>query len=65
MTRRTSGRQRDGSLAVVLDVFSRMVGGWAMTATQEATLVGKALEMAIARRSPQAGLLHHSDRGST
>ena len=52
-------------LAVVLDLFSRMVVGWAMAATQDATLVGKALEMAIARRSPQAGLLHHSDRGST
>ena len=52
-------------LAVVLDLFSRMVVGWAMSATQDATLVAKALEMALARRNPQAGVLHHSDRGST
>jgi putative transposase len=52
-------------LAVVLDLFSRMVVGWAMAAIQDATLVEKALDMAVARRCPQAGLLHHSDRGST
>jgi putative transposase len=52
-------------LAVVLDLFSRMVVGWAMAAIQDATLVVKALEMALTRRCPQAGLLHHSDRGST
>ena len=52
-------------LAVVLDLFSRMVVGWSMAAIQDATLVVNALEMALARRRPQAGLLHHSDRGST
>ncbi len=52
-------------LAVVLDLFSRMVVGWAMAAVQDAPLVVHALEMALARRCPQAGLLHHSDRGST
>ena len=52
-------------LAVVLDLFSRMVVGWSMAACQDATLVVQALHMAIARRRPQAGLLHHSDRGST
>ena len=52
-------------LAVVLDLFSRMVVGWSMAATQDATLVMHALHMAIARRRPQAGLLHHTDRGST
>jgi putative transposase len=52
-------------LAVVLDLFSRMVVGWSMTAIQDATLVVYALRMALARRRPQAGLLHHSDRGST
>jgi putative transposase len=52
-------------LAGVLDLFSRMVGGWSMAATQDATLVVHALHMAITRRRPQAGLLHHSDRGST
>jgi putative transposase len=52
-------------LAVVLDVFSRTVGGWSMAAIQDATLVSQALRMAIARRRPQAGLLHHTDRGRT
>jgi putative transposase len=52
-------------LAVVLDLFSRMVVGWSMAAIQDATLVVQALHMALARRRPQAGLLHHTDRGST
>ncbi len=52
-------------LAVVLDLFSRMVVGWSMAAIQDATLVVQALRMAIVRRRPQAGLLHHTDRGST
>lgn len=51
-------------LAVVLDLFSRMVVGWSMAATQDATLVVQALQMAITRRRPPPGLLHHSDRGS-
>src|SRR5947209_18449679 len=52
-------------LAVVLDLFSRLVVGWSMAAIQDATLVTQALRMAVTRRRPQAGLLHHSDRGST
>ncbi len=52
-------------LAVVLDLFSRMVVGWSMAATQDATLVVQALQMALTGRRPLAGLLHHSDRGST
>lgn len=52
-------------LAVVLDLFSRMVVGWSMAAIQDATLVVQALQMALTRRRPLAGLLHHSDRGST
>jgi putative transposase len=51
-------------LAVVLDLFSRMVVGWAMDSTENEHLVTVALQMALARRHPQAGLLHHSDRGS-
>jgi putative transposase len=51
-------------LAVVLDIFSRMVVGWAMDAHREAVLVESALQMALARRHPEPGLLHHSDRGS-
>jgi putative transposase len=53
-------------LAIVLDLFSRMVVGWSMAAAiQDATLIVQALHMALARRRPQARLLHHSDRGST
>lgn len=51
-------------LAVVLDLFSRMVVGWAMASAEDEQLVTLALHMALARRRPQVGLLHHSDRGS-
>jgi putative transposase len=52
-------------LAVVLDLFSRFVVGWAVSAVNDRHLTIKALEMALKRRCPQAGLLHHSDQGST
>lgn len=51
-------------LAAVLDIFSRKVIGWAMAARREDDLVLAALRMALTQRRPQAGLLHHSDRGS-
>jgi putative transposase len=51
-------------VAVVLDLFSRLVVGWAMAAHRDADLVELALQMALVRRHPEAGLLHHSDRGS-
>ena len=51
-------------LAVVLDLFSRRVIGWAMSETMDATLVETALRMALLGRQPEAGLLHHSDQGS-
>lgn len=51
-------------LAVILDLFSRLVVGWAMAATADEQLVELALRMAVARRQPPFGLLHHSDRGS-
>ena len=51
-------------LAAVVDLFSRFVVGWALSAVNDRHLVLKALEMAIRRRCPDAGLLHHSDRGS-
>ena len=51
-------------LAVILDLFSRLVIGWAMAATEDAALVELARLLAVARRNPEAGLLHHSDRGS-
>jgi putative transposase len=50
-------------LAVVLDLYSRRVVGWAMAAKQDEVLVEQALAMAVAHRKPGAGLLHHSDRG--
>ena len=51
-------------LAVVLDIFSRMVVGWAMDGHREAILVEHARPLALARRHPEPGLRHHSDRGS-
>lgn len=51
-------------LAVILDLFSRLVVGWAMAATEDEQLVELALRMALVNRQPPAGLLHHSDRGS-
>lgn len=51
-------------LAPVLDLFSRKVVGWAMSDHMETSLVEDALGMALARRHPVAGLLHHSDQGS-
>nr|WP_238389516.1 IS3 family transposase [Urbifossiella limnaea] len=51
-------------LAVVEDLFSRMIVGWSMAATMESRLVVDALELALARRRPGVGLLAHSDRGS-
>lgn len=52
-------------LAVILDLFSRFVVGWAVSACNDRHLTIKALEMALKRRGPAIGLLHHSDRGST
>jgi putative transposase len=51
-------------LASVLDCFSRKVVGWSMRADMQAELVVDALEMAVARRRPAPGLVHHSDQGS-
>ena len=48
-------------LAVVLDVFSRRVVGWAMRSTLHTTTVLDALDMAAARRRPP-GVVHHSDQ---
>ena len=51
-------------LAVVIDLFSRQVVGWAMDKHMQATLVNDALLMAIWRRKPKHKLLWHTDRGS-
>jgi len=49
---------------VILDLFSRLVIGWSMAATEDEQLVELARLLAVAQRHPPAGLLHHSDRGS-
>lgn len=51
-------------LAAVLDLFSRRIVGWALANHMREELVEEALKMAIGRRQPGPGLLHHSDRGS-
>jgi putative transposase len=50
-------------LAVVLDVFSRRIVGWSMSATLHVTVVLDALNMALTMRRP-SGVIHHSDQGS-
>jgi putative transposase len=50
-------------LAVILDAFSRRVIGWALGRTLEAGLTLSALRMALVKRQPEPGLVHHSDRG--
>jgi putative transposase len=50
-------------LAVVLDLFSRRVVGWAMSKRIDSQLTRRALTMAINHRQPRKDLLHHSDRG--
>jgi putative transposase len=50
-------------LAIVLDLASRRIVGWAMRETLAADLALSALRMALAARRPPPGLLHHSDRG--
>ena len=52
-------------LAVILDVFSRRVVGWATGQHVDRHLALAALDMALANRCPRRGLVHHSDRGST
>lgn len=50
-------------LAVLIDLYSRRVVGWAMSDRNDEPLVSAALRMAIAHRQPAAGLIHHTDRG--
>lgn len=51
-------------LAGVMDLYSRKLVGWAMGQRMTSELACHAFKMAVTRRKPQAGLLHHSDRGS-
>jgi transposase InsO family protein len=52
-------------LAVLLDLYSRRVVGWAMSARNDEQLTLGALQMALDQRQPEPGLLHHTDRGTT
>jgi transposase InsO family protein len=52
-------------LAAILDLCSRFVVGWAVSAVNDRHLTLKALDMALKRRCPETGLLHHSDQGCT
>ena len=51
-------------LVSILDLYSRMVVGWAIGAVNDRHLAMRALDNAIKRRCPEAGLLHHTDQGS-
>ena len=51
-------------LAVILDLFSRLVVGWSVSASNDTALASEALRRAVTSRHPKAGLLHHTDRGS-
>lgn len=51
-------------LAIVMDLYSRKIIGWAMDNWMSRQLVIDALQMAISMRKPEPGLVHHSDRGS-
>lgn len=51
-------------VSVLLDLYSRKVVGWSMSEHMDTALIAQALQMALGRRQPAAGLLHHSDRGS-
>ena len=51
-------------LAVVIDLFSRQIVGWSINRQMDRRLVMDALRMAVWRRKPARGLIHHSDRGS-
>lgn len=51
-------------LAAIIDLFSRRIVGWAMGDDMSRQLTLRALEMAVQRRRPPPGLIHHSDRGS-
>jgi putative transposase len=52
-------------LAAILDLYSRIIVGWSVSAVNDRHLTGRALEQALRRRAPESGLLHHSDQGST
>ncbi len=52
-------------LAVLLDLYSRRIVGWALSERNDEALTLSALQMALDQRQPEPGLVHHSDRGTT
>src|SRR4030095_4187520 len=58
---------RDGwlYLAVLLDLYSRRVVGWAISENNDEALTLSALRMALGQSQPKQGLIHHTDRGTT
>lgn len=52
-------------LAVVMDLYSRFVVGWSLSKNNDRHLAIAATQAALLRRNPEAGLVFHSDRGST
>src|SRR3954464_14751023 len=52
-------------LAAIVDLYARLVVGWAVSAVNDRHLTIAALDQALRRRCPEVGLLHHSDQGST
>ena len=61
---RAAPERRASHLVVVLDLYARLVVGWAMDKRMPTELPLAALSMALKRRSPTPGLIHHGDRGS-
>lgn len=59
------GQSGKAYLAAIVDLYSRFVVGWAISAVNERHLTIKAFDMAVKRRCPDVGLLHHFDQGST
>ena len=51
-------------LAAIMDLHSKIIVGWSMASRMTKKLVLEALEMAVGRRHPGLGLIHHTDRGS-
>jgi transposase InsO family protein len=55
--------RRSDATGLTADLYSRFIVGWAVSAVNDRHLTLRALEMALKRRCPEAGLLHHSDQG--
>ena len=58
-------RQRQAVSRGHLDLYSRFIVGWALSAVNDRHLTLRALDMAVKRRCPDPGLLHHADQGCT